>query len=59
MVQNVREDTLKFQANALRYSDALLDAEVHIPVWQPSEGAKAAVASIYAQDRVTIVVIRG
>jgi hypothetical protein len=46
MVENVRKDALNFQANALRYSEILPDAEVHIPIGQSRETAEAAVLVI-------------
>ena len=46
MVQDVSEDALDFYANALRYSDILLDAEVHIPVGQATDTASAAILGI-------------
>ena len=55
MVQNVSEDALEFQVDALRHSDALLDAEVHIPVGQPTENSGAAIPGIYPQNWVTPV----
>src|SRR5271169_1574276 len=46
VVQNVSEHALEFQADALRHPEVLLDAEVHIPVGQASEYARAAVPVI-------------
>jgi hypothetical protein len=46
MVDHVSEDALEFQADAFRYTDILLDAEIHIPVGQPTEYSSAAVPGI-------------
>src|ERR1700722_13444999 len=56
MIENVSEDALEFQVDALRHSDAILDAEVHIPVGQPTEDSSATVPAVYTQNWVTPVV---
>src|SRR5579862_159975 len=55
MVQDVSEDTLEFQRDALRHTDLLGDAEIHIPIVEPSYRSVAVVSCIQAQDRVTPV----
>ena len=46
MVENVSEDALEFQVDALRHSDALLNTEVHIPIGQPTENSSATVPAV-------------
>ena len=48
MVENVSKDALNFQAYALRYSEILPDAEIHIPIRQSRDAAEAAVLVIQA-----------
>ena len=58
MVENVREDALNLKADALRYSEILPDAKVHIPVGQSGDTAEAAILIIQSQNRVAEVVDR-
>ena len=46
VVQSVSEHALEFQADALRHPEVLLDTEVHIPVTEATDNARAAVPVI-------------
>jgi len=55
VVQNVSEDALELQVDAFRHSDALLNAEVHIPVGQATQDSRAAIPGIYPENWVAPV----
>jgi len=46
MVENVSDDALKFEANALRDSNVLSDTQVNVPVRQAGDAADTAVPRI-------------
>lgn len=56
VVEKVRKDALEFQANTFGDSNVLLDRRVQIPVGQAGEGTEPAVAGVYTQNRVAIVI---
>ena len=52
VVEDVSEDALEFQVDALRHPDTLLDAEVHVPVRQPTENSSAAIPGVNPKNWV-------
>ncbi len=55
MIQNVGEDALEFQIDTLGNPNALLDAEVHIPVSEPAEDSRASIPCIDSENWVAPV----
>ena len=51
VVQNIDEIDRGLDTEALCHSDVLLDAEVHVPVGQPSELAEAAAIAVKTQNQ--------
>ena len=46
VVQNIGKDRLNFGADALRNSHVLPQAQIHVPVWQATQNAEAAILVI-------------
>ena len=59
VVEDISEDTLEFQVDALRHSDTLPDAEVHVPVRQPTENPIAAIPGVNSKNWVTPILRLG
>src|SRR5579864_6585387 len=52
VIKNVSDDSLKLEADVLRHSEVLCDAQVKVPVGQARDAAVAAVSGIQSENRV-------
>src|ERR1035441_9092307 len=59
MVKKVGDDELRLKVDPLGNHELLLQAEVHVPVWEPAQNAEATITGIQTQNGLPDVVISG